>query len=84
MAFSLELYFYYIYVLLLLKYKLKSNIFLFFLIFFLSVFSKAQIPFYKNYTVKDGLPSSETYEVFQDSKGYIWIASDNGVARFDG
>ncbi len=88
MAFSLELYFYYIYVLLLLKYKLKSNIFLkfvlFFLIFFLSVFSKAQTPYYKNYTVKDGLPSSETYQVFQDSKGYIWIASDNGVARFDG
>lgn len=37
-----------------------------------------------NYNVEDGLPSDETYHVIQDSKGYIWIATDQGVARFDG
>lgn len=38
----------------------------------------------KNLTVKDGLPSSEVYDVLQDSKGFMWFATDNGVARFDG
>jgi len=32
----------------------------------------------------DGLPSSETYETLQDSKGYIWITTDAGLCRFDG
>lgn len=53
-------------------------------LFFLFVFSQAQTPLFKNYSVKDGLPSSETYEIFQDSKGYIWIATDGGVSRYDG
>ncbi|MDJ1473353.1 sensor histidine kinase [Xanthocytophaga flava] len=35
-------------------------------------------------SVSEGLPSSEVYEVFQDSKGFIWFATDNGVAKFDG
>lgn len=39
---------------------------------------------YINYTPNDGLPSSEVYHVIQDSKGYIWFATDNGVSRFDG
>jgi ligand-binding sensor domain-containing protein len=44
----------------------------------------AQSPNFKNFTVEDGLPSSECYQVLQDKKGYIWIASDKGVARYDG
>ena len=36
------------------------------------------------YTVSNGLPSAETYDVFQDSKGYIWIGTDKGVAKYDG
>ena len=31
-----------------------------------------------------GLPSSELYSLLQDSLGYLWIASDNGLSRFDG
>jgi ligand-binding sensor domain-containing protein len=44
----------------------------------------AQTPLTRNYTVRDGLPSSETHDIFQDSEGYIWVASDRGVCRFDG
>jgi ligand-binding sensor domain-containing protein len=43
-----------------------------------------QSPEYKNYTVKDGLPSSEIYNSIQDSKGFLWFATDKGVSRFDG
>jgi ligand-binding sensor domain-containing protein/anti-sigma regulatory factor (Ser/Thr protein kinase) len=50
---------------------------------FLSL-SQAINPYAKNYTVSDGLPSMECYRVIQDHSGYIWIATDRGVARFDG
>ena len=39
---------------------------------------------FRHYTVDDGLPSSEVYTTFQDKEGFIWIGTDNGVARFDG
>lgn len=37
-----------------------------------------------NYAIPEGLPSSEVYDVFQDSHGFLWFATDNGVTRFDG
>jgi hypothetical protein len=37
-----------------------------------------------NYTVDDGLPSNECHDILQDSLGYIWIATDRGLVRFDG
>ena len=39
---------------------------------------------FRHFTPEDGLSSSEVYHVFQDSKGYIWFATDNGVSRYDG
>lgn len=73
--------------------KVKSILFilnfkksLWFILFLLvvNVCTYAQSPVYKHYSVADGLPSSEVYHVFQDSKGYIWFATVNGVSRFDG
>lgn len=43
-----------------------------------------QKPFFKNFSVANGLPSSNVYYITQDTKGYIWIATDAGVSRFDG
>jgi len=43
----------------------------------------AQSPF-RQFTTEHGLPSSETYDVLEDRDGYIWIATDNGVSRYDG
>ena len=37
-----------------------------------------------NYGVNDGLPSSECYEIIQDSKGYIWFGTDRGVVKYNG
>lgn len=39
---------------------------------------------FRRFSVNDGLPSSEIYHVIQDSKGYLWIATNMGVSRFDG
>ena len=37
-----------------------------------------------NYSQNRGLPSNETYKVLKDSKGYIWVASDRGISKFNG
>lgn len=37
-----------------------------------------------NYSTKDGLPSSEVYDILQDKNGYMWFATDAGVAKFNG
>lgn len=34
--------------------------------------------------VKDGLSSNITFKIVQDEKGIIWIASRNGIDRYDG
>ncbi len=44
----------------------------------------AQYYQYKNYTTADGLPSNTIYKIIQDRDGFIWFATDKGVARFDG
>nr|WP_184659814.1 sensor histidine kinase [Pedobacter cryoconitis] len=49
-----------------------------------SVYCYAQTTFIKHYSTKDGLPSNSCYFILQDKKGYIWVASDAGVSRFDG
>lgn len=38
---------------------------------------------FRNFTTADGLPSSETHFVMEDSQGYLWVGTDNGLARFD-
>lgn len=38
----------------------------------------------RNYSLKDGLPSTETYQVITDHAGFIWISSDAGLCRFNG
>lgn len=60
------------------------RLFLVFLFFSISAYSLSQSLVFKNYTVKEGLPGNVTYDVIQDSKGYIWVATENGVSRFDG
>lgn len=44
----------------------------------------AQLYPFKKYTVADGLPQSQSVGFLQDSRGFIWIMTHNGVSRFDG
>lgn len=53
-------------------------------LFFFSEIVTGQTPGLINYSIREGLPSTEVYEVFQDSQGFIWFATDHGVAMFDG
>jgi ligand-binding sensor domain-containing protein len=38
---------------------------------------------FKNYSIDQGLPSSETYDIEQDNEGNIWIATDRGVVKYN-
>lgn len=59
--------------------------FIFLTFLFLVTFMVAgQHPVFRHYSVDDGLPSSEIYHVFQDSRKYIWMATNMGVSRYDG
>ncbi|TCV95688.1 signal transduction histidine kinase [Luteibacter rhizovicinus] len=41
-------------------------------------------PQFRSYGLAQGLPSSEVYSVAQDSRGFLWIGTATGLARFDG
>lgn len=45
---------------------------------------RAQTYPFREYTSDDGLPQTQSTSVMQDSRGYIWIPTRNGLARFDG
>jgi len=36
------------------------------------------------FSVDNGLPSNEVFDLLHDSKGFMWMATDFGLARFDG
>ncbi|MCB0277187.1 MAG: ATP-binding protein [Calditrichaeota bacterium] len=39
---------------------------------------------FKNYTIEDGLPGNEVYNILQDESGFLWLGTSGGLARFDG
>lgn len=45
---------------------------------------QAQTYPFREYTSDDGLPQTQLTNMMQDSRGYLWIPTRNGLARFDG
>jgi ligand-binding sensor domain-containing protein len=45
--------------------------------------SAAQLPV-RSYTAADGLPGNNVRSIVKDSHGYLWFATAEGLARFDG
>ncbi|MET4081862.1 ligand-binding sensor domain-containing protein [Pedobacter sp. UYP30] len=43
-----------------------------------------QTTYLPHYSTKSGLASNTCYFIHQDKKGFLWIATSNGVSRFDG
>lgn len=41
-------------------------------------------PTFQNYNMSNGLPSNFCYKTLQDKRGFVWFATFNGLARFDG
>ena len=59
-------------------------IILFYPLYFINLLCYGQHQSYSSFTVKDGLPSNYIYACVEDNKGFLWVATDAGVARFDG
>lgn len=62
---------------------------LYILFFIILFFAKAdlfsQSYNFENYNVEDGLPQSEVNHIYQDDRGYLWIATaGGGICSFDG
>lgn len=53
-------------------------------ILFLSHSSKGQELFFHHLSVEDGLPHNSTNAFVEDKFGFIWIATLEGLCRFDG
>ncbi len=46
--------------------------------------SSGQVIQFDHYSVDDGISQSEILCVFQDSEGYMWFGTQNGLNKFDG
>ena len=56
----------------------------FILLCLFSQFTFGQNPYYYNIDRTNGLPSNSVYDIFQDSKGFMWFATGKGLCRYDG
>jgi ligand-binding sensor domain-containing protein len=66
------------------KSVLRRLLILAFLSMSLSLAAQLPQPVLRQFTTLDGLPSSQIYQVIEDRKGYLWFATDHGVARYNG
>lgn len=58
---------------------------LFLLCFFQPVFSQQEKQYaFTHYSTANGLVSNTVYSIVQDKQGYIWMATIDGLQRFDG
>lgn len=63
--------------------RLIRQLVLFLLVLFYAGPAVSSVAFY-HYGIENGLPESRIVSISQDSTGYIWLAGENGLFRFDG
>jgi sensor histidine kinase YesM len=57
---------------------------LFFLLLIVSVDVNALQNDFQNFSISNGLQSNSINDIIQDEIGYLWLATDKGLIRFDG
>lgn len=62
----------------------RSFVFITFLLSAIIACCAGNMPHIRHFSESDGLPQSMVTCVMQDSKGYIWISSWNGLTHYDG
>jgi hypothetical protein len=61
---------------------MKKVLFLFFILISLSL--KAQQPYAIELNENKSLPTNTVFNIYNDSKGFIWLATSKGLYRYDG
>ncbi|MES2240022.1 MAG: two-component regulator propeller domain-containing protein [Bacteroidota bacterium] len=65
------------------KLKHKHLIYLLSLLYSLNILAQQNYAV-KNYLVEEGLPHNVINQIVQDKKGFIWLATFNGISKYDG
>jgi len=67
------------------KYAILFNLKNYFLIafFFLSITANPQNFIFKHLTTNEGLSSGNVWSIIQDSKGYLWFGTEDGLNKYD-
>lgn len=39
---------------------------------------------FEHLTIEDGLPQNTVFRILQDSRGFLWVGTENGLCRYDG
>lgn len=56
----------------------------FFYLWIVVAYVKGQDLSFRQFTIEDGLPSNQIYDIHQDQKGFIWFATENGLSKYNG
>ena len=63
---------------------MDKRFFLFVLFTLIQLASYGGEPFYYHYTVEEGLPDMELYNLYQSRDKFLWTGSAKGLVKFDG
>ena len=68
------------------KYRYPVFGLFFYYIFFLNISALAQNDHirFERITINDGLSLSSVYSIYQDSKGFMWFGTEDGLNKYDG
>ena len=62
----------------------KLTILLVFVILLQNIYAQDNAISFKNYSISDGLSQSSVLNFFKDSKGFLWLCTQDGLNRYDG
>lgn len=63
---------------------MRQLIFFIFILLCINLQAQTKQYFFTHYTPRNGLLSNHTEDIVQDDKGFLWVATINGLQRFDG